>query len=73
MYVEDTDYNLRGQKEDWWVSGGQGLRGVSGSGLGGVKHRGEREASWSDEYAHFLHGGGGFTGWYIYIRTYQLM
>ena len=27
MYIEDTDYNLWGQKADRWVSGGQGLEG----------------------------------------------
>ena len=42
LYIKDTDYNPRGQKADWWVSGGQGLRGISGSGLGGVKHSGEQ-------------------------------
>ena len=34
---------------------------------------GNREPFWSDGYAHFLHGGDGFTGWCIYVRTYQLM
>lgn len=42
VYIEDTDYNLWGQKADRWVSGGQGLGGLGGSGPGGAKHRGEQ-------------------------------